>query len=123
MGSATAWALSRRGRPVTLVEQFGPGHKIGASHGTTRNFNPGYHRPEYVAMIAESLDLWNELEQDSGETLLARTGIVTHGPEPMLPDAAEALAQAGLRAEFLRPDEAGERWRGIRFDQQVLYMP
>lgn len=123
MGSATAWALSRRGRHVTLVEQFGPGHKIGASHGTTRNFNPGYHRPEYVAMIAESLDLWNELEQDSGETLLARTGIVTHGPEPMLPDAAEALAQAGLRAEFLRPDEAGERWRGIRFDQQVLYMP
>ena len=42
MGSAAAWALARRGRDVTLLEQFGPGHRNGASHGTTRNFNPGY---------------------------------------------------------------------------------
>ena len=123
MGSAAAWALSRRGRQVTLVEQFGPGHKIGASHGTTRNLNPGYHRPEYVAMLAEGLALWDELEQESGETLLARTGVVNHGPEPLFGDIAAALNQAGIRAEFLAPAEAGERWRGIRFDQQVLHMP
>lgn len=123
MGSAAAWALSRRGRQVTLVEQFGPGHKIGASHGTTRNLNPGYHRPEYVAMLAEGLTLWDELEQESGETLLARTGVVNHGPEPLFGDIAAALNQAGIRAEFLAPAEAGERWRGIRFDQQVLHMP
>ncbi len=123
MGSAAAWALSRRGRQVTLVEQFGPGHKIGASHGATRNLNPGYHRPEYVAMLAEGLSLWDELEQDSGEKLLARTGIVNHGPDPRLPDVADALNQAGIRAEFLSPAAAGERWRGIRFDQQVLHMP
>ncbi|WP_461172948.1 FAD-dependent oxidoreductase [Arthrobacter sp. Z1-9] len=123
MGSAAAWALSRRGRQVTLVEQFGPGHKIGASHGATRNLNPGYHRPEYVAMLAEALSLWDELEQDSGEQLLARTGIVNHGPDPRLPEVADALNQAGIRAEFLSPAAAGERWRGIRFDQQALHMP
>jgi sarcosine oxidase len=123
MGSAAAWALSRRGRHVTLVEQFGPGHKIGASHSTTRNLNPGYHRPEYVAMLAEGLALWDELEQESGETLLARTGVVNHGPDPRLADTAEALTQAGIGAELLAPAEAGERWRGIRFDHQVLYMP
>jgi sarcosine oxidase len=115
MGSAAAWALARRGRQVTLVEQFGPGHKIGASHGSTRNLNPGYHRPEYVAMLAEGLALWDELEQESGETLLARTGIVNHGPDPRLPDVAAALDQAGIRAEFLSPAEAGERWRGHPF--------
>ncbi|MDQ0867555.1 sarcosine oxidase [Arthrobacter sp. V1I9] len=123
MGSAAAWALSRRGRQVTLVEQFGLGHKIGASHGSTRNLNPGYHRPEYVAMLAEGLSLWEDLEQESGEQLLARTGIVNHGPDPRLPEVAAALNQAGIRAEFLSPAEAGERWRGIRFDQQVLHMP
>src|SRR5919112_4602330 len=123
MGSAAAWALPRRGRQVTLVEQFGPGHKIGASHGSTRNLNPGYYRPEYVAMLAEGLSLWDELEQDSGETLLARTGIVNHGPDPRLPDVAAALNEAGIRAEFLSPAEAGGRWRGIPFDQQALYMP
>lgn len=123
MGSAAAWALARRGRQVTLLEQFGPGHHIGASHGTTRNLNPGYHRPEYVAMLAEALALWEELEVDSGERLLTRTGIVNHGPDPHFTLVQAALTEAGLRAEFLRPDEAAERWRGIRFDQQVLYMP
>src|SRR5919112_4134047 len=123
MASAAAWALSRRGRQVTLVEQFGPGHAIGASHGTTRNLNPGYHRPEYVAMLAEGLSLWEDLEQESGEQLLARTGIVNHGPDPRLPEVAAALNQAGIPAEFLSPAEAGERWPGIRFDQQALHMP
>src|SRR6478752_2060165 len=123
MGSAAAWALSRRGRQVTLVEQFGPGHRIGASHGATRNLNPGYHQPDYVAMLAEGLALWDELEQDSGVQLLARTGVVTHGPGGDLPRVAEALTEAGISAEFVDPAEAAERWRGIRFDQQVLHMP
>ncbi len=123
MGSSAAWALARRGRQVTLLEQFGPGHHNGASHGTTRNLNPGYHRPEYVAMLAEGLALWDELEQDSGEQLLARTGIVNHGAHPQLPLVQTALTHAGIHAEFLSPDEAAERWRGIRFDQQVLHMP
>lgn len=123
MGSAAAWALARRGRQVTLLEQFGPAHHIGASHGTTRNLNPGYHRPEYVAMLAEALALWEELEQESGERLLTRTGIVNHGLDPQFTLVQAALTEAGIRAEWLRPDEATERWRGIRFDQQVLYMP
>jgi len=123
MGSAAAWALARRGRQVTLFEQFGPGHHIGASHGSTRNLNPGYHRPEYVAMLAEALALWEELEQDSGERLLTRTGIANHGPDPQFALVQAALTASGIRAELLRPDEAAERWRGIRFDQQVLYMP
>ncbi|QNE16074.1 FAD-dependent oxidoreductase [Pseudarthrobacter sp. NBSH8] len=123
MGSAAAWALARRGRQVTLLEQFGPGHHNGASHGSTRNLNPGYHRPEFVAMLVEGLALWEELEQDSGELLLTRTGIVNHGPDPRLALVQAALTEAGLRAESLRPEEAAERWRGIRFDQPVLFMP
>ncbi len=122
MGSATAWALARRGRDVTLLEQFGPGHRNGASHGTTRNFNPGYADPDYVAMLAESARAWNRLEADSGERLLARTGVVNHGADPRLPEIRSALLAAGLRAEFLSVEEAAERWRGIRFEPRVLHM-
>ena len=123
MGSAAAWALAGRGRDVTLLEQFGPGHRIGASHGSTRNLNLGYADPDYVAMLAEAVRLWDELEADSGETLLARTGVVNHGTDPRLGAVREALLAAGLRAEFLAAGEAAERWRGIRFDQQVLHLP
>ncbi|MGO4229956.1 FAD-dependent oxidoreductase [Arthrobacter sp. YAF34] len=122
MGSATAWALARRGRDVTLLEQFGRGHRNGASHGTTRNFNPGYADPDYVAMLAESARAWNRLEADSGELLLARTGVVNHGADPRLPEIRSALLAAGLRAEFLSVEEAAERWRGIRFETRVLHM-
>jgi sarcosine oxidase len=123
MGSAAAWALAKRGRDVTLLEQFGPGHRIGASHGSTRNLSLAYSEPDYVAMLAEALRLWAELEDESGERLLARTGVVNHGPDPQLGAIHAALNSAGLRADFLPLAEAAERWRGIRFDQQVLHMP
>jgi sarcosine oxidase len=48
---------------------------------------------------------------------------VNHGTDPGLGQVRSALHRAGLRAEFLPAEEAGERWRGIRFDEQVLYMP
>jgi sarcosine oxidase len=123
MGSAAAWALARRGREVTLLEQFGPGHRNGASHGATRNLNLAYSAPDYVAMLAETVRLWTELEADCGDQLLARTGVVNHGTDRGLGGVRRALRAAGLRAEFLSAEEAAERWRGIRFDQQVLHMP
>ena len=123
MGSAAAWALASRGRDVTLLEQFTPGHRNGASHGATRNLNPGYADPDYVAMLAEAVRWWDELEADGGERLLARTGVVNHGTDPRLGDVRNALHRVGLGAEFVGAAEAAERWRGIRFDQEVLHMP
>ncbi|MEC5192216.1 MULTISPECIES: FAD-dependent oxidoreductase [unclassified Arthrobacter] len=123
MGSAATWALASRGRAVTLLEQFSPGHRNGASHGTTRNFNPGYADPDYAAMLAEAARWWDELEADGGERLLTRTGVVNHGTDPRLDRVQGALHAAGLRADFLTAAEAAERWRGIRFDQRALHMP
>lgn len=123
MGSAAAWALASRGRDATLLEQFGPGHRNGASHGATRNFNLGYADPVYVAMLAEAVRLWDDLAAESSERLLVRTGVVNHGTDPRLGLVQRALRAAGLRADFLPAAEAAERWRGIRFDQQALHMP
>ena len=74
-------------------------------------------------MLAEAVRLWDELEVDGGERLLARTGVVNHGTDPRLGDVRNALHGVGLRAEFVGAAEAAERWRGIRFDQEVLHMP
>ncbi|GAA1495127.1 FAD-dependent oxidoreductase [Paeniglutamicibacter kerguelensis] len=123
MGSATAWALAGRGREVTLLEQFEPGHKLGASHGTTRNLNLGYSDPTYVAMLSEALGLWTLLGQQSGTEQVARTGTVNHGDPAAQAQTLEVLTQVGIRAEELSAAEAGERWRGIRFRGPALYMP
>ncbi|WP_370454076.1 FAD-dependent oxidoreductase [Frondihabitans sp. PhB188] len=132
MGSATAWALARRGREVLLAERFEPGHAMGASHGEFRNFNVAYSEPDYVAMLVEARCLWEELEAASGAELLDLVGLVNHGEGPGNGDGESrasfdavraALAGTGVRSEFLRPEEAHERWPGMRFDTRVLFSP
>jgi len=123
MGSAAAWQLAGRGRDVLLLERFAPGHTEGASHGASRNFNQAYSDPTYVAMLAEALPLWRELEAESGAALLETTGIVNHGANPGFDAVHDALRAAGIAAEFVPLDEAAERWSGIRFDSRVLLTP
>ena len=61
-GWTTAWQLARPGHSVALLELFEAGHRNGASHWASRNFNTAYSDPTYVGILAESLPLWRELE-------------------------------------------------------------
>jgi len=122
MGSATAWHLARRGRQVTLIERFGARHTMGASHGRSRNFNITYADEAYQAMLREAAELWHELEDGSGVSLLDVIGITNHGAG-VASDLADQLGALGVRASMLSPAEAQERWAGIRFDTRVLHCP
>jgi sarcosine oxidase len=123
MGSAAAWQLARRGREVTLLERFGPGHANGASHGASRNFNLSYADDTYLPLLREALPLWRELEAESAVSVLEQVGLVNHGANAGLDAVAEALPRYGFDAEFLSTAEASSRWPGIRFDQRVLFVP
>jgi sarcosine oxidase len=122
MGSATAWHLAGRGLDVLLLERFAAGHVIGASHGASRLFRHTYTEPEYLDLAQEAGRLWRELESVSGAELLTITGGVSHGPgvDPRLTDA---LAARGVPHAWLTPDDAAERWPGLRFDGRVLHEP
>jgi sarcosine oxidase len=123
MGSAAAWQLARRGRDVTLIERFAPGHTQGASHGASRNFNLSYADETYLSLLREALPLWRELEAESGVAVLDQVGLANHGANPAFDAVAAALPAYGFDASFLSTDEAGERWPGIRFDTRVLFTP
>ncbi len=114
MGTAAARALARRGRRTALVEQFRIGHDRGSSHGASRIFRFAYHHPDYVRMAGLARDLWRVLEGETGEALLHTTGGLDAGPGARV--AAEALGAAGVPFEWLRGEEAMERWPGLRFD-------
>ncbi|HEV7934549.1 MAG TPA: N-methyl-L-tryptophan oxidase [Actinomadura sp.] len=122
-GSAAAWALSRRGRSVVAFEAFQAGHRRGSSHGRSRIFRRAYPDPLYVELTGRAGELWRRLEQDCGESLLSRTGGLDHGPggEPEL--MAGLLAQAGVPAELVSPDDAVRRWPGMSFKGPVLFHP
>jgi sarcosine oxidase len=123
MGAATAWQLARRGIEVVLIERFGIGHTHGASHGTSRNFNLGYEDPTLLSWLHEAADDWRDLERESGESILVRTGIVNHGPGRDYTTAAMHIAAGGFETEVLDAAEAARRWPGLRFAGPALFTP
>ena len=75
MGSAALFNLAKRGRRVIGFEQFEPGHDKGSSHGESRAIRLSYfEHPSYVPLARRAYEVWRELEQASGETILTVTG-------------------------------------------------
>jgi sarcosine oxidase len=82
MGSATLESAASRGLRVLGVEQYGPVHELGSSHGEARMIRKAYfEHPAYVPLLERAYTLWDELERRSGETLLRRTGVLQVGAE------------------------------------------
>jgi len=123
MGSAAAWRLAGRGADVVLLERFEAGHVRGASHGASRIFRVTYDEPVYIRLAREAEGLWRELEDVADVSLLTLTGGVDHGRTADLGVLAEAAEAAGAPGEWLAPEEAAERWPGLRYDGKVLFHP
>jgi len=80
IGSAIAAQSARRGASVIGLEQFGPAHDRGSSHGRSRMIRQAYFEDAaYVPLVLRSYELWRELEKQSGENLLRITGVLSVG--------------------------------------------
>ncbi|HEX7161702.1 MAG TPA: FAD-dependent oxidoreductase [Trebonia sp.] len=114
-GSAAAWAASARGLDVVVLEAFGPGHRNGSSHGSARIFRRAYPDPLYVRLTGAAGELWRQLEDQAGETLLTLTGGIDFGAirNPRL--LHEVLTGCNVPAELLAPEAAAERWPQFDF--------
>lgn len=123
MGSAAAWQLARRGHSVMLLEQFEHGHHLGASHGATRNFNTAYAEADYLDLVTEARDLWDELAGETGMQLLDLVGLVNHGNVRRLQDIRASHAERGIESHFIPASEAANRWQGMNFRGDVLVVP
>lgn len=121
VGASSAWQIAERGHDVTVLEQFGPGHKNGASHGSSRIFRHAYADDHYVSLAARAHTLWRDLETATDTHLLDITGAVDHGDPATVNPRIDALKRAGLEFEVLEPVAAQRRWTGLRFDTTVLF--
>ncbi|WP_259160158.1 FAD-dependent oxidoreductase [Microbacterium phyllosphaerae] len=120
MGLATAWELTRRGHRPVVFERFARGHREGASHGATRNFNNAYDEEHYLDLLVRAREGWEALGPVDGEPLLRLHGLVTHGDVDVAA-IERRLHERGIHAEILPPTEAASRWSGMRFDGPVLF--
>ncbi len=112
MGSAIAARLSGNGHKVLGLEQFGPLHDRGASHGETRAIRKAYFEdPLYVPLMLRAYELWDEL----GDDLLVRSGclIMAPGESPVMRGCLASAQQFKLPYEVYSPREIESRY-GLR---------
>jgi sarcosine oxidase len=122
LGLSTAWALTRRGWHVVVLEAAdGAGHPRSGSKGDARIFRLGYPDPVYVQMAIRARGLWRDLEAASGRRLLHGGGQVTAGDPVALEAIAAALAAADEPAERLSPAQAAAL--GITVEGPALFEP
>ncbi|PRB16004.1 FAD-dependent oxidoreductase [Microbacterium sp. MYb62] len=120
MGLAAAWELTRRGLRPVVLERFARGHREGASHGATRNFNNAYDEEHYLDLLVRARAGWDALGEVDGEPLLRLHGLATHGGLDL--DAVQkALDAHGIRSDILSRADARARWSGMRFESDVLW--
>lgn len=74
MGAAIASAAGRgmAGRSVLLLDQHGPGHTEGSSHGDGRIFRYAYSEANYAALAQIAERAWRDLEGRTNSTLMLR---------------------------------------------------
>jgi monomeric sarcosine oxidase len=123
-GSATAWALARRGRSAVVLEAFEPGHRRGSSHGSARIFRRAYPDPLYVQLTGQAQRLWRQLADEADEELVLATGGLDFGPARKQEKMYEILNAFGVPAELMPAAAAAERWPGVAFGSDpVMFHP
>ena len=108
-GAATARELDRRGWDVTVLEQFAPGNVLSGSGGDTRLLRFSHGDEDWYTLSARrSLELWRELERETGERLFEPVGVAwfsTRGDDFTYASEA-AFTRLGITSERLTPREA-----------------
>jgi sarcosine oxidase len=103
MGSAALYHLARRGVSVCGIEQHEIGNNLGSSHGHVRVIRQAYfEHPDYVPLLRRAYHLWQSLEEQAGETLFVKSGMVVFG-------ASDSEAIVGLDACYAKHDLPHER--------------
>ncbi len=123
MGSATLYHLARRGWNVLGLEQFGPGHTHGSSHGDSRIIRETYfEHPLYVPLVQRAHELWRELEEHSGTALMTITGGIMIGPPDgsVVSGTLLSAAEHNLPHEVLTPVDVRQRFPAFQLAEDLV---
>jgi sarcosine oxidase len=123
MGSAAAYHIAGRGKSVLGLDQFTPPHTFGSSHGQTRIIREAYFEgPVYVPIVQRAYELWQELENTSGNKLFQQTGgLMIGSSDGILVKGAKASAvQHNLRYEMLSSNEIKKRFPALEPTDEMV---
>jgi sarcosine oxidase len=104
-GSATLYQLAKRGISAIGIDRFNPPHEMGSTHGETRGtYEAGaLGSAHHVPFSRRTIELWRELERDSGIELLTQDGILIMAGEDseLFRSTLKASTDTGSQFEVL----------------------
>ena len=113
MGSAALYQAARRKVRVLGLDRYSPPHIFGSSHAESRITRLAVGEgPQYIPLVRRSHEIWRELEEQTGRTLLFQGGGYVIGPRK------GGAGFHGRDTDFVR--ETYEL--GRRFDIPVRYL-
>ena len=136
LGSAALYRLAAEtGSGVLGLEQFELGHHRGASQDHSRIIRLAQHEQQYAALAAPAYKAWDEVEIESRQQILTRTGGLVIEDRVARRGAATGTRNIegytamfdrfGVAYERLDADELVARWPQFRVTggEQALYQP
>ncbi|MCD2198106.1 N-methyl-L-tryptophan oxidase [Actinomycetospora endophytica] len=134
LGSAALHRLAAELGPGVLgLEQFDLGHHRGASQDHSRIIRLAQHEPQYAALAAPAYKAWEEVEAESCQQIVTRTGGLVIEDRVARRGAATGTRNIegytamfdryGVAYELLDADDLVERWPQfrVRGGEQALY--
>ncbi len=127
-GGWTALHLLRKGKDVTLVDQFGPGNNQSSSGGETRLIRAYYDKQIYFDMTLRAMDHWKENEARMGQKVFHQNGLILFNYKESTAETETAIPmykKAKLFLEKVSLADASKRWPQIRTDglNHVMFDP
>jgi sarcosine oxidase len=120
MGSAALYHLARRSARVLGLDRYSPPHALGSTHGDTRITRLAIGEgAQYTPLALRSHELWRELEEETGKTLLTTNGglIISSSArtsrthvEDFFQNTLGAARKFGIAHEVLNADEIRRRF-------------
>ena len=122
-GSAACYWLSQStGTRVLGLEQFEFCHDRGSSEDHSRIIRLSYNAPHYVELAKRAYATWDQVEKESGEQLILKTGGLDFAPRDSatgITPYVESLAECGVEHELVDADEIMRRWPQFRIDDSM----
>lgn len=128
MGSATAYHLAARGLKVLGLEQYGPVHDRGSSHGESRMMRQAYFEGEaYVPLLLRAAELWQQTARKGDAELLLPTGGLFVGPpsSAVVAGSIRSAERFGIPHDVMSAGDIMQRFPTMRPDDHyiALYEP
>ena len=80
MGAASCYHLAKRGARVLGIDSQSVPNTNSSYNGDTRVIRLSYQEhPDYVPLLRDAYQLWEEIEQETGAKLLHKTGVLYMG--------------------------------------------